>query len=441
MSHLLLVEDDESLREVMEFNLKDAGYLVTTASNGHEGLEAFDREHIDVVITDLRMPGMDGFELLDELKKRDEFVTVLVLTAYGTTDRAIEAMRRGAFHYVEKPANITTMLMMIDRALQMRALRVNDRAGSPEKPVIISASPAMNNVLRIVDKIATSDATILIRGESGTGKELVARAIHDRSDRSRKRFIAVNCAAIPSDLLESVLFGHEKGSFTGATKTAPGKFVAAQGGTVFLDEIGEMSPLLQSKLLRVLQSGEIDVVGADEPSLVDVRILAATHRDLEEMVADGRFREDLYYRLNVVPIEIPALRDRPEDIPVLFRHFARKHGASDLKVDREVDEALTLYHWPGNIRELENVVNRMLLLADEPRLSLKDIPAAMKTGSTSTSELPFKLPEGGFDLVEHEKQLILAAIAKCGGNRSAAARYLLIPRHVLLYRLEKYEIQ
>ena len=439
MTRLLLAEDDESLREVMTFNLREAGYDVTTASNGKEALAAFDAETIDVVITDLRMPVMGGLELLDRLRELDPSVTVLVLTAFGSTDRAIEAMRRGAFHYVEKPANLTTLLMMVERASQVHALKA-EKGGVGSQP-IISASPAMNNVLRIVDKIANADATILIRGESGTGKELVARAIHERSERHAKRFVAVNCAAIPGELLESVLFGHERGAFTGATKASAGKFVAAEGGTVFLDEIGEMSPLLQSKLLRVLQTGEIDVVGRETPRPVDVRVVAATHRDLEQMVAEGEFREDLFYRLNVVPIEVPALRDRPEDIPVLFRHFARKHGEADLRIDREVDEVLTRYHWPGNVRELENVVNRMLLLADDAHLTLDDVPATLLARPASTAELPFELPDSEFNLVEHEKQLIIATLEKFAGNRSAAARYLQIPRHVLLYRLEKYDIQ
>jgi two-component system NtrC family response regulator len=441
VSHLLLVEDDESLREVMQFNLQEAGYTVTTAADGAKALAAYDPEVIDVVITDLRMPVMGGLELLDQLKAIDDSVTVLVLTAYGSTDRAIEAMRRGAFHYVEKPANLTTLLIMVERACQVHALQLEKAPGKGDSTTIISASPAMNAVLRIVDKIANADATILIRGESGTGKELVARAIHERSDRNGKRFVAVNCAAIPAELLESVLFGHEKGAFTGAVKATAGKFVVAEGGTLFLDEIGEMSAMLQSKLLRVLQTGEIDVVGRDNPRTVDVRVVAATHRDLEQMVADGEFREDLFYRLNVVPIALPALRDRPEDIPVLFRYFARQHGAQPLQVDREVDEVLAGYRWPGNVRELENVVNRMLLLADDPHLSVQDIPAALMSLPAAAEDLPFQLPDGEFDLIEHEKRLIVAALAKFAGNQSATARYLKIPRHVLLYRLEKYDIQ
>lgn len=437
MTRLLLVEDDDSFREVMSSNLTDAGYEVVAASGGREALDLFDPATVDVVITDLRMPGMSGLEVLDELRERDPAVVVLVLTAFGSTERAIEAMRRGAFHYVEKPANLTTLLMMVERALDLRNLRVSSNV----QTTIISASPAMNRVLRLVDKIATADATILIRGESGTGKELVARTIHERSSRSARAFVAVNCAAIPAELLESVLFGHEKGAFTGATKASPGKFVAAEGGTIFLDEIGEMSPMLQSKLLRVLQTGEIDVVGRNTPRMVDVRVVAATHRDLEAMVANGEFREDLFYRLNVIPLEIPALRERPEDVPVLFRHFARQQGRPDVEVDRKVDEALANYHWPGNVRELENVVRRMLLLADGPRLDASDIPDQLSTPQTKVDAgLPFELPDDELDLNEHERRIIVAALEKFDGNQSAAARYLRIPRHVLLYRLDKYEI-
>lgn len=435
MTRLLLVEDDDSLREVMSSNLTDAGYEVVAASGGRASLELFDPGTIDVVITDLRMPGMSGLELLDELRKRDPAVVVLVLTAFGSTEHAIEAMRRGAFHYVEKPANLTTLLMMVERALDLRNLRVSNKG----QTTIISASPAMSRVLRLVDKIAAADVTILIRGESGTGKELVARTIHERSNRSAQAFVAVNCAAIPAELLESVLFGHEKGAFTGANKASPGKFVAAEAGTIFLDEIGEMSPMLQSKLLRVLQTGEIDIVGRNTPQMVDVRVVAATHRDLEAMVAKGEFREDLFYRLNVIPLEVPALRERPEDVPVLFRHFARQQGRAAVEIDRDVDEALAKYHWPGNVRELENVVRRMLLLADGPRLDASDLPAQLSTPKTKVG-LPFELPDDELDLNEHERRIIVAALDKFDGNQSAAARYLRIPRHVLLYRLEKYEI-
>ncbi len=438
MTTLLLVEDDDSLREVMSSNLADAGYNVIAVSGGQKAIEIFDPAEIDVVITDLRMPQMSGFELLDQLRGRDPAVVVLVLTAFGSIERAIEAMRRGAFHYVEKPANLTTLLMMVERALDLRNLRVS----SKEQTTVISASPAMNKVLRLVDKIATADATILIRGESGTGKELIARTIHERSDRSNRAFVAINCAAIPTDLLESVLFGHEKGAFTGASKASPGKFVAANGGTIFLDEIGEMSQMLQAKLLRVLQTGEIDVVGRTTSETVDVRIVAATHRDLESMVASGEFREDLFYRINVIPLDVPALRDRPEDIPVLFRHFARQQGKPNVAVAREVDVALAKYQWPGNVRELENVVRRMLLLADGPRLEASDLPGQLGERQAKGGEgLPFELPEDELDLNMHERRIIVAALEKFDGNQSAAARYLRIPRHVLLYRIEKYEIE
>lgn len=452
-ANVLLVEDDDSLREVLAFNLEDAGLEVQTASDGREGLQCYDPDRHDVVITDLRMPRLDGMELLSELRDADPEAVVLVVTAYGNTDRAVEAMRRGAFHYVEKPVNKRTLQAVVEKAVEYRRLRLENRQlrqSSGERAAaeatIVAASPAMNEVLRLVDKVADSAATVLIRGESGTGKELVARAIHDRSGRGEEPFVAVNCAAIPGDLLESVLFGHKKGAFTGATEESQGKFAAADGGTIFLDEIAEMSDELQSKLLRVLQEGEIDVVGASDTKSVDVRVVAATHREIDALVEEGDFREDLYFRLNVVPIEIPPLRERTEDIPVLTRYFLRHNDeCSGVEVDREVDEALIDFEWPGNVRQLQNVVERMCLLREEETLQLDDVPAEIRrSGSGGASRasggIPFELPDEELDLVALERSVIAAALAKHDGNQSATARYLNLPRHKLLYRIEKYDL-
>jgi two-component system NtrC family response regulator len=448
---LLLVEDDDSLREVLTFNLEDAGFEVEAVADGEAGLAAFDPSTHDVVLTDLRMPGIDGMELLSELKERDPEAVVLVVTAYGNTERAVEAMRRGAFHYVEKPVNKLTLQAIVEKAVDHRRIRRKNReleqaAGGPgERDAIVAASPAMNEVMRLVDRVARSAATVLIRGESGTGKELIARAIHDRSDRADHPFVTVNCAAIPQELLESVLFGHTKGAFTGATEASEGKFAAADGGTILLDEIAEMSPQLQSKLLRVLQEREIDIVGASEPKSIDVRVLAATHRDIDALVEEGAFREDLYFRLNVVPLEIPPLRERPEDIPVLVRHFLRQNEEfGDREVDRQVDEAFVDYDWPGNVRELRNVVERMCLLRKGERLTLEDVPDEIRRGGEEggagpqTDPLPFELPDEGLDLMELEKAVIRSALEKHDGNQSATARYLNLPRHKLLYRIEKF---
>jgi two-component system NtrC family response regulator len=453
---ILFVEDDDSLREVLTFNLEEAGHRVDAVDRGERALEVYDPARHEVVITDIKMPGLDGMEVLRRLRERDPDANVLVMTAYGNIDRAVEAMRLGAFHYVEKPVNNLTLQHMIGRAVEHRRFkRENARlqdAVSEEMHgahTIVTASPKMNEVLRLVDRVASSDATILIRGESGTGKELVARALHERSTRADESFVTINCAAIPSELLESVLFGHEKGAFTGATSASPGKFASADGGTIFLDEIGEMPAELQSKLLRVLQEGEIDVVGADRPRPIDVRVLAATHQDLEALVEAETFRHDLYYRLNVVPLELPPLRERREDIPVLTRFFLRRHAPdADIGVERAVDEVMLGYDWPGNVRELENIVERMILLRDGDTLILDDLPASIKRASASggpggppeDTELPFELPDDGLDLMELEKQIIAAALDKHDGNQSATARYLSIPRHVLLYRLEKYDL-
>jgi two-component system NtrC family response regulator len=390
-------------------------------------------------------------DLLDQLVERDPLVVVVMVTAYGSKDRAVEAMRRGAFHYVEKPVNKRTLLAVIETAVEHRRVRRENRelkhGAGGSTPTIVAASPEMNAVMRRVDKVADSGATVLIRGESGTGKELVARALHERSSRSGEPFVAVNCAAIPEELLESVLFGHREGSFTGATADSEGKFAAADKGTLFLDEIAEMSPDLQSKLLRVLEEGEIDVVGETRPRPVDVRVLAATHRDIEQLVEAGDFREDLYYRLNVVPLEIPPLRERREDIPVLVRTFLRSQTDRDVAIDREVDDALMAYDWPGNVRELRNVVERMCLLCEGGRLTEDDIPAQVRSAPAAQPSdvegggLPFELPEDGLDLMDLERRVIEAVLEKTDGNQSAAARYLNLPRHKLIYRMEKFGLK
>lgn len=461
IAQIMLVEDDAGLREVMAFNLEEAGYAVCAFERAREALEHYSStSDVDVVITDLRMPGMDGMELLSRLKKLDEQAVVLIITAYGGTERAVNAMREGAFHYVEKPVNTATLLATVQKAVEHRRVNLNMHALQPERGAssqerraagqpIIASSPKMNRVLQLVDKIAPSHATVLIRGESGTGKELIARAIHARSPRAEKPFVTVNCAAIPPDLLESMLFGHVKGAFTGASRDAEGKFRHADGGTIFLDEVAELPLHLQPKLLRVLQEGEIEIVGG-RPIEVDTRVIAATHQDLESLMRSGALRQDLYYRLNVVPIHIPPLRERPEDIPALTRFFMRRLIAdAPVDIDRGVDDLLLSYPWPGNVRELQNIVERMVLLRDGEQLTIKDVPMGLMQGSESPelvsdvpqALLPFTLPEEGLDMVEFEKNLIQAVLDKMDGNQSAAARYLNIPRHVLLYRLEKFGLK
>lgn len=444
MAKLLLVDDDEAVREVLTFNLQEAGHRVVSFGDATTALDAWNST-FDVVLSDLRMPGMDGMELLGKLRAQDPEAVVIILTAYGGTQRALEAMRQGAFHYVEKPVNRGALLAVVEKAVQYGQLgRENRKLRARTHRSLVSASPKMNRVLRLVDKVARSDASVLIRGESGTGKELVAQAIHDRSPRADAEFVTVNCAAIPSELLESILFGHERGAFTGASRASVGKFRQASGGTIFLDEIAEMPANLQAKLLRVLQEGEVEVVGRARPELVDVRVISASHQDIEALAADGGFRQDLFYRLNVVPIEIPPLRDRTEDIPVLLRHFLRRSAPEvRIEVDRAVDDALISYPWPGNVRELQNVVERMVLLRDSDTLTVVDLPPGFEAAEVAPSVggLPFELPEDGLDLLELERNLIVAALQKMNGNQSAAARYLNIPRHVLLYRLEKFGLK
>lgn len=459
-THILLIEDDESLREILAMNLEDEGFVVEQAKDGQRGVAIFDPTRHDLVLTDMNMPGLNGLGVLDAIKSRDKHAVVLMLTAFGGTKNALEAMRQGAFHYVEKPVNTRALVNELKRALTHRHHTRNHthtqttpqyRAThmAPETQMIAS-SPAMNKVLKIVDKIANSDAPIMILGESGVGKELVAHTIHERSARSDGAFVAVNCAAIPPELLESVLFGYEKGAFTGAVERTDGKFIAAHGGTLFLDEIAEMSEPLQSKLLRVLQDGCVERVGSIKPERVNVRILAATHQNLEERIARNLFRKDLYYRLNVVPIKVPPLRQRTEDIPVLMRHFLRQLApqGSLLTLAPEVDDVFLSHTWPGNIRELRNMIERMILLREDDHISLEDVPETIRKHVHTKDnvvhnldqKLPFDLPDDGLDLMELERRIIIATMERMNGNQSATARYLHIPRHVLVYRLEKFGI-
>ena len=483
---ILLVEDDESLREVLSLNLEDFGLSVDQACDAEEALSLFEeslhQSPYTLVISDIKMPKMSGLELLERLRLLDPQLPVIILTAFGGVERSLEAMRLGAFHYVEKPVNMSALYAEINRALSHRAQRgerdtkplISTRTKKPKlaenDSQLVAASPAMNQVLKVVDRVANSDAPVMILGESGVGKELIARALHERSDRVEKPWVTVNCAAIPSELLESVLFGYERGAFTGAHKRTDGKFSLADGGTLFLDEIAEMSPALQAKLLRVLQDGLVVRVGANIAESVNVRIVTATHQDLRQAMESGSFRRDLYYRLYVIPITIPPLRERSEDIPVLLRHFIRGFAPQEqIKVSEAVDQACLHYTWPGNVRELRNVVERTLLLRECDTLDVADLPPELQEReirasiATSMSEPPnerhddpdsardnqeshprvslgalnFQLPKDSLDLKELERRVILSALELHGGNQSATARYLNIPRHALLYRLEK----
>ena len=439
---ILFIDDDRAGREVALFNLRKAGYEVAAASDGQEGLDAFSPEKFDLVITDLKMPGISGIEVLKKIRAQASEVPVLVITAFGNVETAVEAMKEGAYDFIGKPFHRDQLLLSVGKAFERRRLttEVRDlriRVSGVERD-IISVSPAMKQVLAIADRVAGTDATVLITGESGTGKEAVARRVHVRSRRAEGPFVTVNCAAIPGELLESELFGHARGAFTGAVRDRTGRFRQAEGGTLFLDEIGEIPLALQAKLLRALQERAVDVVGGDRPVPVDVRIVAATNRDLPALLRDGTFREDLYYRLNVVEIRVPPLRERPEDIPPLVEYFMKETGGGrELAVPAAVMKELAARSWPGNVRELANACERMAILCRDTEILLEDLPpSAPRAGE----EWP-PLPAEGLSLVDLEKRVIERALRLKGGNITHAAAYLRVPRHILVYRIEKYGIR
>jgi len=444
---ILIIDDDSSLRRVLEYNLQEEGYEVDTAASGEEGLRRFSEQTTDLVITDMKMPGMDGFQVLKAVKERSPGTLVIIVTAFGEVDSAVNAMKAGAYDYITKPFNRDELKLTVRKALHLTGLseenrRLKDRLSDrKEFRNIIGISPAMERVFDMVRRVADTEATVLITGESGTGKELVARAVHSLGSRRDAPFVAVNCAAIPKDLLESELFGHVKGAFTGAVRDRAGKFAQADGGTLFLDEVGEMPVELQPKLLRALQERSVEPVGGSAPQKVDVRLVAATNSDLEKAIRDGAFREDLYYRLAVIPIHLPPLRERREDIPLLIRHFTAKHGAEAISFSDEAVEALAAYDWPGNVRELENTVERLLIMREGDSVTIGDLPDKLRgiRGSGPAGSV-VNLPAEGYPLEQLEREIVVEALERNGWNQTAAARFLRIPRHVLIYRMEKYGI-
>lgn len=436
---LLLVEDDASLRKVLAYPLVQAGYHVAEAAEGRGALRILESREVDAVLTDVRMPGMDGFELLAALRERDPSLPVIVITAYGTIEDAVRAMRMGAADYLTKPVEKEGLLLAVEKAMRLRDLasenrRLRERLRR-EKPLdnLLGTSPTMERLRETLRKVGPSEATVLITGESGTGKELVARVLHDLSPRREGPFLALNCAALPRDLLESELFGYEKGAFTGAGAAKPGKFVLASGGTLLLDEIGDMDLPLQAKLLRVLQERTVDPLGSRESLSVDVRVLAATHLDLRAAVREGRFREDLFWRLHVIPVEVPPLRERGEDILLLFSSFYREECGRSPVVEPEAKALLLAHPWPGNVRELKSLCTRLAVLHPGHPVTAGLLPPEMRTGGAA-----HRAVEGLWAL---EREAIARALREHGGNRSAAARALKIPRHVLLYRMRKFGIE
>jgi len=449
VSKVLVVDDDASLRRIVEYNLAEEGHAVATAASGEEALRALERSRFDLVVTDIKMPGMDGMELLRRVKTASPGTEVIVITAFGTIEMAVEAMKAGAFEYITKPFNRDELKLAARKALKLRHLEVENvrlRREVARKygfENIVGDSPAMQRVFRLVEKVADTGAPVLITGESGTGKELVARAVHYRSSRAEQPFVAVNCAAIPRDLLESELFGHVKGAFTGAIRDRSGKFEEANCGTLFLDEVGELPFDLQAKILRALQQMEITPVGSNQIITVDVRIVAASNRDLEEGTREGRFREDLYYRLAVVPIHLPSLRERPEDIPLLVAHFLKTLApGGGVTIATEALEALKRHPWKGNVRELENTIERLLILRESDVIRVTDLPEKIRHPAAvgRPGGFTFTFPPEGVGLEEAEKALILEALRRTGWNQSRAAQLLKVPRHILLYRMEKFEI-
>jgi len=445
---ILLIDDDDSLRRVMEFSLTEAGYKVQTAASGEAGLMLFERGLFDAVITDITMPGISGMEVLAKIRERDGGLPVIVITAYGTIESAVEAMKQGAFDYITKPFNRDELHLTLVKALRMRRLEkenVELRAEITDRyrfDSIVGSSEKIREVLDMAGRVAASDASVLITGESGTGKELLAKGIHYNSPRADGPFVAVNCAAIPEHLIESELFGHVKGAFTGAVKDKEGKFELAASGTLFLDEIGDLRVDLQAKILRVLQERQVDRLGGKHPVSVDVRIIAATNKDIERAVKEGALREDLYYRLSVITLHMPPLRERRDDIPLLVQYFLKKFNKdSDVRIDPEALTMLTAYGWPGNVRELENSIERASVLRRGEAITPAELPDKLRKEKASVGNIILNLSDEGISLEDLEKTLIIKALEKHKGNQTRAAEYLGITRPTLIYRMDKYGIK
>jgi len=454
---ILVVDDEQSLRDVLSIMLKRAGYVVTTATDGEEAIDLVNKEIFDLVITDLRMPKVDGMEILKAVKSTSPETVVLLITAFASADSAVEAMKQGAYDYLTKPFQIDEVQLIIRNALEKRRLTTEnmllkrEMASQSSFAQLVGQSDAMQKVFEVVRKVADSKSNVLICGESGTGKELVARAIHYNSARSTRPFVAVNCSAVPETLLESELFGHMKGSFTGAIANKAGLFEIADGGTIFLDEIGDTTPTIQVKLLRVIQEREFRRVGGSQDIKVDVRIVAATNKDLEKAVADGSFREDLYYRLDVIPIRLPPLRMRTGDIPLLVDHFlerfSKESGKAKPVISAEAMHVLLEHEWRGNVRELENLIERVVAFSTEGPVTDTDVRGWLhrSTAPPPQQTAPLDLTDEGVDLEGLingiEKDLLLKALERSKWVKKKAARMLRLNTRSFRYRLEKYAIK
>ena len=448
MYKVLVADDEPYIRWIIAKTLKE-DCVVHEAKNGKECLEQARRLGPDLVVLDLKMPGMDGLEVLARLKEEDPDLPVVMITGHGTIDTAIAAMKAGAYDFVTKPFDIDQLRIRLHQALRMKRLMKEvayhriEKSRQLEGAFMETKSPAMAQVYNLVDKLSDTEANVLITGESGTGKELIARMIHEKSPRQNGPLVAVNCAAIPENLVESELFGHEKGAFTGAVKSRAGKFEQASGGTLFLDEIGEIPPDLQVKLLRAIQEKQVERVGGTRSIETDVRLVAATNRDLETAMEQGRFREDLYYRLNVIRIDLPPLRERSGDIIGLARHFLnlKKRGPEPAQLSSEAEDMLLGHDWPGNIRELENCMERALIVSGGGTILPEHLPLSPGARRVVSREIPVAFPDEGINLEETEKALIRAALEKASGNRTRAAALLGITRSALLYRMDKHRLR
>ena len=464
MAKVLVVDDEANLRKVLATMLRRTGYEVTVAADGEQGLAEFQKSGADIVVTDLVMPKVGGMEILRAVNSSSPDVPVIIITAHGTVDSAVEAIKLGAFDYITKPFDQAEIQAVIAKAARTHdAAQTNIRSDGKTRAAIVGESAQMHEIFKIIEKVADTPSTVLITGESGTGKELIATALHEGSSRRGKPLIKINCAAIPKDLMESELFGYERGAFTGAVTSKPGRFELADGGTLFLDEIAEIPVEMQVKILRALQESEFERVGGIKTTRVDVRLIAATNRDLQLEIEAGRFRKDLYYRLAVVPIVLPALRDRQSDIPMLAQHFIEKYNRKlNKKFEGISEEALTLlkaHPWPGNIRELENLMERVLLFADGPTITVKDLPenirqsaaqpaavAAVGTPGQPVSVEGAPGETGLKDIVkmksaELEKDLIAKALEETGGNVTRAAKLLQISRKSLQTKMKEFGLR
>ena len=455
-SRILVIDDEAGIRDSLRMTLEYEGYDFVGAATGQEGLALAEREAPDLVLLDVKMPGMDGLEVLDRLRAMNEALPVVVISGHGTISTAVEATKKGAFDFIEKPFASERVLVSLRNALDQRRLRDENRSLKKAVEVrhqMIGESAALRQVMAAVGRAAPTNATVLIQGESGVGKELVARTIHRNSLRSRERFVQVNCAAIPEELIESELFGHEKGSFTGATEKQVGKFEQADRGTIFLDEVGDMSAKTQAKVLRVLQEGEVERLGSARTIKVDVRVIAATNKNLEEEIEKGRFREDLYFRLAVIPIQVPPLRERTEDIPLLVRHymdyFSRENNVRPKRITPGALDALQRYRWKGNIRELGNTVERLIIMTGGDTIDAADLPDGLRTSPGGGSSAPPK-PVSEADQAKAgtlrefkenaERAFLVDKLRENGWNISKTAEVIGTPRSNLYKKLEQYQI-